>query len=142
MVEPFFSSSELVAMQEAALPGMQTDVEIGRQTPTATGGIPSSNDYGDDVETYPVITDPANPSQPLIVKGWLFQKVTPVAEENTGAIVTVNTVRLYVPLGTPIKPGDTVHVVNDPDAIEYVVADTNNEITWKAWITCSLREIQ
>jgi hypothetical protein len=142
MAQPFFSAAEVAALEQVALTGMQTDISISASTPTDSGGISASNDYGDDVVTYPVVTDPANPSNPLIVKAWLWQQPTPVAVADTDQIVTVNTVRMYVPLGTPVKVGDTVHVVNDPNAIDYVVADTNAEITWKAWLTCSLRELE
>jgi hypothetical protein len=142
MVQPFFSPSEVAALEQVALTGMQTDISISASTPTDASSIPAGGDYGDDVITYPVVEDPANPPAPLIVKAWLFQQLTPVGAADTDQIVTVNTVRMFVPLGTPVHVGDTVNVIGDPDAIDYVVADTNNEITWKAWLACSLRELE
>lgn len=143
MTDPFFSADEMLALQEAALPGMQTDIQIYAAHQTTSDAISAGNDYGDDVLTYAVVTDPDNTSEPLIVKGWLFQQVTPVATEDASQITTVNTVRLYVPLGTPIRVGDEVRVPDElGDVQAYTVADTNADITWKAWITCSLRELE
>lgn len=138
-MEPFFSGSELVALQESALPGMQTDVQIFHRTPTDTSTGPASSDYGDDAATYPVV-QAGSPAADLTVKGWLYQKPTPVAEEDTGEVVTVNTYRLFVPLGTPIFPHDEVAVVGDSTRFE--VSDTNTDITWKAYISASLRRLE
>ena len=54
-----------------------------------------------------------------------------------GALVTVNTYRLYLPVGTDIKVGDEV-VVGGDDV--YIVSDTTAESTWMAVLECSLRK--
>jgi hypothetical protein len=56
---------------------------------------------------------------------------------DTGMIVTSNTYRLFVPVGTDIQIGDHVFVGPNPDA--YTVSDTTAESTWTALLTCSLR---
>lgn len=140
MVEPFFSAEELLELQEAAMPGMQTDIKIYHRTPQDTSTGPASNDYGDDAATYPVLQ---TGSADLVVKGWLYQTPTPVAAEDTGAIVTVNTYRLFVPLGTPIYPHDEVGALDEHGVeVRYEVSDTNADITWKAWISASLRRLE
>ena len=67
--------------------------------------------------------------------GWLHSTPTPVAQMDSGALVTVNTYRLFVPHDTDIRPGD--HVVINTDT--YVVSDTTADETWPALLSCTLR---
>lgn len=108
-------------MQEIALSGMQTPVTIFRRTVVAAG----SDEY-DDQLTF-VRTETLN--------GWLSSTPTPVAEVNAGALVTANTYRLYLPVGTDIQPGDRVTI----GARTYTVSDTTAESTWPALLAVSLR---
>jgi hypothetical protein len=142
MTEPFFNASEMLALQEAARPALQTDIKIYHRTPTDTSTGPASNDYGDDAATYPVVQE-GSPLADVTVKGMLYQRPTPVAGEDPGEIVTANTYRLFVPLGTRVYPHDEVEA-NDEHGVpvRYEVTDTNADITWKAYVTCSLRRLE
>jgi hypothetical protein len=141
-MEPFFSQAELLSMQDAALPAMQTDIKIYHRTPTDTSTGPAANDYGDDTATYPVVQS-GSPLADLTVKGMLYQLVTPVADEDSGEVVTANTYRLFVPLGTPVYPHDEVEALDEHGvAVRYEVSDTNADITWKAYVTASLRRLE
>jgi hypothetical protein len=67
--------------------------------------------------------------------GWLHSTPTPVATVDAGALITVNTYRLYVSHEADIRPGD--HVVINSNT--YVVSDTTADETWPALLACTLR---
>lgn len=120
MAQPLLSSSQMAALQAIALTGMPDSVSIER---------PSQSDsaYGDDEYiTYTVI----GTSQ-----AWFRSTPTVVATADTGSLVTINTYRLLVPVGTDIKPKDQVTV--GPEI--YLVTDTTAESTWKPYLQVSLR---
>ena len=123
--ERFFSAAQLSRIQEIGFLGMTSSVSIFRRTTT-------TDVYGDLAEVTFVETAA---SRRGTIKGWLFSSPTPVQEIDTGAIVTVNTYRLFLPVGTDIEPGDHVHVGAD----EYTVSDTTRETTWPALLAASLR---
>lgn len=125
----FLTPNQLERVRDVALLGMITPVTIERR---AEGDIPAGNDYGDDFITYTTTTA----TRRLEVRGWFYSMPTPVQEVDTGMIVTVNTYRLFLPVGTDILPGDHVHVGND----DYTVSDTTGEGTWLPLLTCSLRK--
>lgn len=127
--ERFLTASQLNRVRDVALLGMITPVTIERR---AEGSIPVGNDYGDDFLTYST----TSASRRLTIKGWFYSTPTPVQEVDQGMVVTVNTYRLFVPVGTDVLPGDHVHVGSD----DYTVSDTTREGTWLPLLTCSLRK--
>jgi hypothetical protein len=115
------SARQLAALQEVALMGMQTPVTIKRRTTTDT-------DYGDkDEVSFTTVTS---------TLGWFHSTPTPMQEQDTGSVVTANTYRLFLPVGTDVRDGDQVSV----GSTTYVVSDTTSESTWKALLSCSLRK--
>lgn len=121
------SPAALRAVQKIAELGMVSTVKIQRRvvgTPTL-----EANDYGDDEVTYQPAT------KTTTVKGWLSSKPADMPSEENGAITTVNTYRLFVPVGTDLRPGDKV-TVGDRD---FTVVDTTAESTWPALLAASLR---
>lgn len=110
--------------------GMVDDVEVLRRTDVAA--TDPSNDYGDDTLDYIATQD----SRRHWVKGWVFSTPAQQQEVDSGAIITVNTYVLRVPVGTDIKVGDNVIVRGD----QYTVASTNRENTWLPMIDCNLRK--
>lgn len=130
MPRQLVTDSQLARIRDVALLGMITTIVIERR---AEGPIPAGGDYGDDFLTYTETTD----SRRQTVKGWFFSTPTPMQDIDTGMIVTSNTYRLFVPVGTDIQIGDHVFVGSAPDA--YTVSDTTAESTWNALLTCSLR---
>ena len=123
---------QLAAIQKLAERGMQTPITIKRRSVQTLGQTIVENDLGDDVITY---TETKNDGLVRKAMGWFWSTPTVVQEEDAGSLVTVNTYRLYVPVGTDMLPGDHVTV----GAEEYVVSDTTAESTWKAVLRCSLR---
>lgn len=122
------SAAQLREVQKVAESGMTTPVTIYRRTAvSATAG----NDYGDDDLAFDETTDSLRGT----VKGWLFSTPTPVQVVDSGEVVTVNTYRLYVPVGTDIEPGDNLVIGSDT----YTVSDTTGETTWPAVLGVSLR---
>lgn len=123
------SENQLKAVRKAALLGMVTDVIIERrnEAPPPVGG-----DYGDDFITY----DPTTESTSRHVKGWFHSTPTPVQDVDTGMVVTANTYRLYLPVGTDVQVGDRIQV----GSASYTVSDTTAESTWLPLLTCSLRK--
>lgn len=124
------TDNQLQRVRDVALLGMVTPITIEKR---AEGTIPSGGDYGDDFLTYTETTA----SRRQVVKGWFFSTPTPMQDVDTGAIVTSNTYRLFLPVGTDINIGDHVFVGPNPDA--YTVSDTTAESTWLPLLTCSLR---
>lgn len=128
----FLTPNQMAEIRNVAILGMTTPVVIERRTDAAP---PAGGDYGDDFLAYPVTTE----SRRLNVMGWLHSTPTPVQEVDAGAIITVNTYRLFLPVGTDVLPGDHVHVGSDP-IDDYTVSDTTAESTWLPLLTCSLRK--
>lgn len=121
MARAFFSSAQMAKMQAFALTGMQTKVTIKRRATT-------DSDYGDgEIVAWTTITT---------TSGWLYSTPTPVQEMDTGSVITVNTYRLFLPVGTNVKPGDQAVIGTDT----YIVSDTTGESTWQAMLVCSLRK--
>lgn len=120
-LKPFFSDSQLKHLRMVATTGLQTQVVIKRRTT-------SDSDYGDgEIVSWSIVST---------VKGWIHSNPTPVAQSDSGSVITVNTYRLYVPVGTDIKPGDQAVIKNE----DYIVSDTTAESTWQTMILCSLRK--
>lgn len=127
---PLLSTSQLESVQSLALRGMTTPVTILRRTVSTP--ILASDDYGDDEVTYAETRE----SRRTVVKGWFYSRPTSTIIEDTGQIVTANTYRLYLPVGTDILAGDEVSVGTDT----YIVVDTTAESTWPALLNVSLRK--
>lgn len=129
MVTKLVSDQQMAALRRTALLGMQTPVTIERRgdAPPPVGG-----DYGDDFIEFTTTTE----SRRTTVKGWFRSTPTPVQEVDFGQIVTVNTYRLLLPVGTDIEVGDHVHVGEQ----HYTVSDTTAESTWLPLLTASLRK--
>ena len=118
----FFSAKQLAALQKMSLPGMATPLTIQHRVVT-------SDDSGDDVVSFgPVAT----------AKGWMSSKPTPVQVENAGSIVTINSYRLLIPVGTDIQVGDKVTIGGDT----YVVSDNTSESTWIGSMRVSMRRLE
>lgn len=118
---------ELRQIQLTAELGMTSTVKIQRRTV----GTPTveANDYGDDEVTYKPAT------KTTTVKGWLMSKPADMPSDENGQIVTVNTYRLVVPVGTDIRAGDRVTI----GSRKFTVIDTTAESTWPALLAVSLR---
>lgn len=118
MTTPLVSDSEMAALREVAAMGMQTSVSIYARTNVQTeNGQESVWTLGS------------------TVLGWMHSEPTPVITLVSGEMATVNTYRLFVPVGTAINPGD--HAVIG--GTTFVVSDTTVESTWKPLLRCSLR---
>lgn len=123
------TDAQLASIQQIAKLGMQTKVTIERRT--ATTGLETTDDpYGSSV-SFDANEDPER----AVVYGMLHSTPTPVAQLNSGQLVTINTYRLWVPVGTEIDPGDHVLIADH----SYVVSDTTADETWPAFLACSLR---
>jgi hypothetical protein len=125
-VKPLVPPHVLTQVRLVAEQGMQTMVTIRRRSVVVS-------DYGDDSVEFTETHETMDHG----VKGWFYSTPTPVQEVNAGALVTVNTYRLYVPVGTDVVPGDEVLVGDDG---VYIVSDTTAESTWLAMLECSLRK--
>jgi hypothetical protein len=120
MTIPLFSATEMQAFQDVALQGMQSQVTIYRRTTIST----------DDGMT-------SQWTQIGVVPGWIYSVPTQHQSLVSGEIATINTYRLFVPVGTDIAQSDKVLVLGQ--AQEFVVSDTIDENTWQAVLRVSLR---
>lgn len=137
MSAPLVSPSVLAAVRSVAETGLQTKVSIFRRSTTVLGALVTSDDYGDDSVEF------TQTDETLVatVMGWFHSTPTPLQVEESGALVTVNTYRLFLPVGTDVIPGDRIDVVTDTSLDDtYTVSDTTSETTWQALLTCSLRK--
>lgn len=128
------SDAQLTAVQSVAMRGMQTDVTIFRRS-TTTGLEVTDDPYGSSVG-YAEIPDTA--TQTSTVKGMLHSATVPTTDVDSGQLVTVNTFRLWVPVGTNIQPGDQVEIEGNI----YQVTDTTADQTWPPFLACSLRRAE
>jgi hypothetical protein len=126
------TQNQLNQIRGLAMLGMVTPITIERR---AEGPIPTGGDYGDDFLAYNITTE----TRRTKVQGWFYSTPTPQQDVDTGMVVTSNTYRLFVPVGTDIKVGDHVHVDTNP-IDDYTVSDTTAEGTWLPLLTCSLRK--
>jgi len=129
----FLTPNQLERVRDVALLGMITPITIERRS---EGAIPADGDYGDDFLAYSTTSE----TRRMTVQGWFFSTPTPQQDVDTGMVVTVNTYRLYLPVGTDIKAGDHVHVGSADPRDDYTVSDTTAESTWLPLLTCSLRK--
>jgi len=120
------------AIRRTVMSGFQTEITIEHRSVPRAGSTVTGDDYGDDSVVFTESTE----SRRTTVKGWFYSTPTPVQTEEAGAIVTVNTYRMFVPVGTDITDGDEVTVGGEV----YSVSDTTVESTWQAMLTCSLRK--
>lgn len=118
MTTPLVSDSEMAALRQFGLQGMQTDVAIWARTTVQT------EDGQEDTWAYA-----------RTVKGWLHSDPTPTITLVSGEMATVNTYRLFLPVGTAILPGD--HAVIGGQT--FIVSDTTAESTWQPMLRVSLR---
>ena len=131
---PLLTQGMLRGARRFAERGLQTDVSVYRETMVLLGTTPGgSDDLGDDSLSAKTTRES---SYPRILRGWFFSTPTPLQVEESGALVTVNTYRLFLPVGTDILPGDRISMGGE----EYTVSDTTGESTWQAVLVCSLRK--
>ena len=107
---------------------MVTTVSIERRSEAAP---PAGDDYGYDFLSFTETSE----SRTTTVKGWFYSRPAQVQDVDTGAVVTINTYRLLLPVGTDIAVGDRVTAGIDV----YIVSDTDAENTWNPMLTCNLR---
>lgn len=128
----FLTENQMERVRDVALLGMVTPVVIERR---AEAPIPAGGDYGDDFISYTQTSETKRSE----VNGWFYSTPTPVQEVDSGQIITINTYRLFLPVGTDVLPGDLIHVAVNPTG-DYVVSDTTAEGSWLPLLTCSLRK--
>ena len=131
--ERLLTENQMNQVRGLAMLGMVTPIQIERR---AEAPPPAGGDYGDDFLSYSVTAE----SRRTTVNGWFYSTPTPTQDVDTGMVVTVNTYRLFLPVGTDIKVGDHVHVGNADPRDDYTVSDTTAEGTWLPLLTCSLRK--
>jgi len=132
---PLLAPSELAAIQEVAVAGMQTQVEVWRSSvvpedPTGIGYDPST-DYGDDEVSDPVqINEPEDGTGTLVATtyGWFFSQLQTNVVDASGQLTTLDIHILRVPVGIDIRPADFIVRVDNGN--RYSVVDTNNDDTW------------
>jgi len=129
-VGKLLSDSQVAAIQKTGLLGMQTPVQILRGDPS-TGLELTDDPYGSSPGTPEAVTPPMG----VTVKGWLHSTPTPTQTVDHGREITINTYRLWVPVGTDILPRDRVVIGTQT----YIVTDTTADSTWPAVLNCSLR---
>lgn len=115
------SSAQLNALSKLVAKGMDSDVLI----------------YDRVIEESSTGTAESWVARANTVKGWLYTTVTPVMTMGFALQGTVNTLRLYLELGTDIEPGDRVRIAGET----FTVSDTTAENTIQAMLTVSLRRI-
>jgi hypothetical protein len=121
------SEQQLEGVRRVAEMAMTTPVTIMRRTGADSLDL-NSDPYGSSVSFADV-----TPAGGCL--GWLHSTPTPVATMDSGALITVNTYRLYVPHDIDLRPGDHVDIGSNT----YVCSDTTADETWPALLSCTLR---
>jgi hypothetical protein len=115
---PLVSAAEMAGLRDVAEQGMQTPVIIQTRATVQS----------DDGQTSTWTTTGT-------VMGWLYSTPTPQITLVSGEMATVNTYRLFLPVGTAIAAGD--HAIIGGQT--FIVSDTTAESTWQPLLRCSLR---
>lgn len=118
----FFDASEIASMQEVFNQALGATIQIQNR-------ILVSDETEDNVESW---------GNAVSVQGWIFSTPTPSADVVGGVIGTLNLYRLFVPVGTVIKPGDKVISAGN----DFIVIDTIEESTWLPILRVSLRRVE
>lgn len=117
------SDAEMAALQDIAELGMVDDVAIF--TRSIGAGL-----EGDTDEDF---------TATITVKGWLWETLASGNGDVVGGLESITTAyRLFLPVGTPIEPGDRVVIKGET----YVVIATNAENTYRPVLRCALRRAE
>lgn len=125
----FFSSTELAGLRESVAVGLVDDIDIYPRT---------ANDDPDDPAN--IYEDSAEPTFDFseTVKGWIFSEPNTSATTVGGIIGTLNTYRIFLPVGTEIHPGDRLLI----RTVFYELIDTVDESTWLPVLRCSAKRLE
>lgn len=132
---PLLEPSELAAIREVGLQGMQTEIQIWRssvvpENPSAMGYDPTT-DYGDDEVTDPVqVNEPEGGIGDLVATtwGWFFSQLQTNVVDASGQLTTLDIHICRIPVGIDVRPAD--FIIRVDNASRYSVVDTNNDDTW------------
>lgn len=132
---PLINATTVHGLGELARRAMQTPVVINRRNVEYQGSTIVSDDLGDDEVSYDATTE----STSTTVYGSLSTNfANNVQVEQDGALVTIDMYKLILPVGTDIRPGDSVLAGGDT----YAVADVSLESTWQALLVVSMRKLE
>lgn len=120
---PLVTQSQIESLRSVVESGMETDVTILR-------AAQSDSPYGDDDET--------TFTTGVTVKGWLREVPQGTIDVVSGIVSTPGTYRLFLPVGTPIDPGDRALIGGK----RYVVEDTNAESTYQVTLRVVLNRAE
>lgn len=118
---PLVTASQMTALQNVALQGMDTPVDIYPRIEIETAS--------DTAEGWP--------TKSLSTRGWIRSMPGSVFNVDVGVLEASVPFRLFLPVGTPIGPGDHVKIEGN----EYAVVDTTVENTIKIVLRCTLRKL-
>lgn len=128
------SIEELGAIRELGESGMTTAFEIRR----ATQITPDSLDYDPYTDLGDSDLDPSSEGATTgSAYGWFFSHIQNDVTEADGQIRTIDIHTLRYPVGTDIRPHDTI--VRPDTGETYDVIDTNADDTWAEEGKASLR---
>jgi hypothetical protein len=118
---PLVTAQQLDGLRFIAELGMETTVDI---YPRVESEAPS-----DTVDSWP--------TKSLSTKGWLRSMPAMAFNIDVGVLEASTPFRLFLPVGTPVKPGDRVKIAG----ADYSVVDTNVESTLQVVLRCTLRKV-
>jgi hypothetical protein len=127
--------TKLKLLSEQQMEGIRRVAEMAMTTPVTIMRRSTESGLEDTDDPYGAAVSYSDATAYGGCLGWLHSTPTPVAVLDAGALITVNTYRLYVPHDTDIKPGDQVVISSNT----YMVSDTTADETWPALLSCTLR---
>ena len=141
-----FDADELRAFQEFAEPFFNTPIQIfrpplaGEAWPTPDVGYIPMYDFGDDEYVDPAIE--SDTTYPIAggdgkLKAWFFSHLQQNETDDSGQIATIDIHEIRLPIGTDLRPQDTVRSTSSRE--DYVCVDTNAEDSYPDMLRAILR---
>lgn len=119
----FFTTTELGYLRKTAEISLVDDVDIWPRSVVDN----VYEDSGDETYEYRET-----------VKGWIFSSPTAGAESVAGIIGTLNSYRIFMPVGTEVHSGDHLKIKGQ----FFELIDTVDESTWLPILRCSARRLE
>lgn len=156
-MDPILSAEEMGELRTIGEAMMTSPVMVLRSRLVAVGdsGYDPQYAYGDDESQYDYGDDAVQPIEGFSgypepddivagadgsLKAWFVSKLQIDIQNGTGEIATIDEHVVRLPVGTNIRPDDTLRMISS--GADYHVVDANDDDTWPEWLKAIVRRAE